>query len=61
MSVGQTLVLSCTPEPLTVGANFFQCLTETQKQRKLLLIRLSQAGPDRLYPEGENRLTIEDL
>ncbi len=63
MSVGQTLVVSCTTEALTVGANFFECPpAATQKQRKLLLIRLTQSSLDRLYENrAKKRLSVEDL
>jgi hypothetical protein len=58
---GQTLIVTSTNEPLTVGANFLQCVDDTRRQRKLLLIRLIRAGQDSLYHDTDGRLTIHDL
>ncbi len=61
MVAGQTLIVTSTPDALTVGANFFQCVDDARQQRKVLLIRLVRAGNDHLYDDSEHKMTIDDL
>jgi len=49
LSLGQTLLISCTEELKGVGHNFFAEPNGGSPQQKLLLIRLSQTQRDELF------------
>lgn len=61
MEVGQTLIVTSSDEPLTIGGNFFQCDDPSRPQRKWLLVRLVWAGQERMFEDPHRKLTIDDL
>ena len=59
LNVGETLVFSCTPEPMGVGGQFFGGKGDaTTRSTTMLLVQVKEAGAETLFSPESNHSAI---